>query len=283
MAMGKTRVNRRLESFYGAITSVDAILRALARDRQEESTVTAADLYTRSLDCQNLGGFGLLERHAALVAEYQALGERQRVLDIGCGLGGPGRYLADRFGCAVTGIDVLPTRVQAAATLTQMVGLGNRITYCQVDATSLPFSAHQFEQAWMLDVSIHIANKAALFRELARVVQVDGLLVLHDQLGPLPPAMRPVTRRAPYIAPALPQLLRYVERAGFRVLTWRDTTDTVLTYMQGRRADLVQGVERGTREAQRRRQRRLAMLTAYLEALGTQGSRTGILIARRTA
>ena len=95
--------------------------------------------------------------------------------------------------------------------------------------------------------------------------------------------MRPVTRRAPYIAPTLPQLVRYVERAGFRVLTWRDTIDTVLTYMQGRRAELVQGVERGTRAAQRRRQRRLAMLTAYMEALGTQGSRTGLLIARRTA
>jgi hypothetical protein len=135
----------------------------------------------------------------------------------------------------------------------------------------------------MLDVSIHIANKAALFGELARVVRVDGLLVLHDQLGPLPPAMRSVTRRAPYIAPTLPQLLRYVEGAGFRVLTWRDTTDMVLTYMQGRRAELLPGVERGPRVARLRRQRRLTMLTAYIEALGQQGSRTGLLIARRTA
>src|SRR5262249_52236086 len=265
------------------VTSVDAILRALARDRQEEGKVTAADLYTRSLDCQNLGGFALLERHAALAAEHSALGVGQRVLDVGCGLGGPGRYLADRFGCAVTGIDVLPARVQAAATLTALVGLGDRVAYLQVDATSLPFPAHQFDQAWMLDVSIHIANKAVLFGELARVVNADGLLVLHDQLGPLPPAMRSVTRRAPYIAPTLPQLVRYIEGAGFRVLTWRDTTDTVLAYMQGRREGLLQAVERGTRAAQRRRQRRLAATTAYVEALGQQGSRTGILIARRTA
>ena len=122
--MSNTRVSRRLDSFYEELTSVDAILRALARDRPEAGTVTAADLYTRSLDCQNQGGFALLERHAALVTEYSALGEGQRVLDAGCGLGGPGRYLADRFGCAVTGIDVLQARVQAAATLTRMVGLG---------------------------------------------------------------------------------------------------------------------------------------------------------------
>ena len=202
MVMDTTHVNRRLHRFYDELTSVDAIRRALARDMPEEETVTAADLYTRSLDCQNLGGFGLLERHAALVAEYQALGARQRVLDMGCGLGGPGRYLADRLGCAVTGMDVLPMRVQAAATLTQMVGLGDRITYCQGDATRLPFPAQQFAQAWLLDVSIHIANKAALFEELARVVHADGLLVLHDQLGPLPPAMRSVTRRVAYLLAA---------------------------------------------------------------------------------
>jgi hypothetical protein len=57
----------------------------------------------------------------------------------------------------------------------------------------------------------------------------------------------------------------------------------VCAYPQGRRADLLQGVERSTRVAQRRHQRRLAMITAYIEALGKQGSRTGILIARRTA
>ena len=95
--MGNTRVNRRLHRFYDELTSVDAIRRALARDMPEEETITAADLYTRSLDCQNLGGFGLLERHAALVAEYQALGARQRILDMGCGLGGPGRYLAETW------------------------------------------------------------------------------------------------------------------------------------------------------------------------------------------
>src|SRR5262245_16023923 len=269
--MSNTRVNRRLHSFYDEISSVDAILRVLAREGLEEGSLTAADLYTRSLDCQNHGGFALLERHAALVTEYSALGEGQRVLDAGCGLGGPGRYLADRFGCAVTGIDVLPARVQAAATLTRLVGLGDRVAFCQGDATYLPFAAHQFEQVWILDVSIHIANKAALFGEVARVVKTAGLLVLHDQPGPLPPAMRPVTRRAPYSAPTLPQLVRYVEGAGYRVLTWRDTTETVLTHMQGRREELLQGVERGTRAARQRRQRRLANLTAHQEALGQPG------------
>jgi hypothetical protein len=53
--------------------------------------------------------------------------------------------------------------------------------------------------------------------------------------------------------------------------------------MQERRAELLPGVERDTRAARQRRQRRLAMLTAYIKALGQQGSRIGLLIARRLA
>src|SRR5215831_3998124 len=154
MVMDTTPVHRRLHRFYAELTSVDAILRVLTREGLEAGLLTAADLYTRSLDCQNHGGFALLERHAALVTEYSGLGKEQRVLDAGCGLGGPGRYLADRFGCAVTGIDMLPARVQAAVTLSRLVGLGDSVAYCQGDATSLPFAVPQFTQVWMLDVSI---------------------------------------------------------------------------------------------------------------------------------
>jgi len=209
----KTCSVRRLERFYGEMTSVDAVLRGLGKDGAS-GKVAAADLYTRSLDVQNLGGFEMLERTAALAAESAALDGTSQVLDVGCGVGGPGRYLADRFGCTVTGIDLLPERIQVAAALTKMVGLTKRVAYRQADATDLPFSDAAFDQAWMLDASVHVADKGALFRQLARVLKPQGLLVMHDHIGPLPPAMRPVTRRAPYIAPSLPQMLRYIERGS---------------------------------------------------------------------
>lgn len=270
---------QRLEDFYGPLTSVDAVLRGLPEDRAS-GKVTAADLYTRSLDCQNLGGFEMLERIAALAAEHAALDGTRRVLDVGCGVGGPGRYLADRFRCAVTGIDLLPERIKAARALTRMVGLTERVTYRRADATRLPFSRATFDQAWMLDASVHVADKRGLFGELARVLKPQGLLVLHDHIGPLPPAMRPVTRDAPYIAPSLRQMVGYVERAGFRLLLWRDTTRRVLEWMESRPAPPGEQREDATAEERARQQRRLAYRTAYIQAL-REGMRTGLLIATR--
>ena len=50
-------VTRRLTRFYEEISSLDSIVRALSRAGVDTGKITAGDLYTRGLDCQNLGGF----------------------------------------------------------------------------------------------------------------------------------------------------------------------------------------------------------------------------------
>jgi SAM-dependent methyltransferase len=45
------------------------------------------------------------------------------ILDIGCGIGGPARYIAARFQCRVSGIDITPAFVEAANRLTSLLGM----------------------------------------------------------------------------------------------------------------------------------------------------------------
>jgi SAM-dependent methyltransferase len=130
----------------------------------------------------------MLVTAANAVADYGVPVAAEQVLDIGCGMGGPGRFIADRFGCAVLGIDLLPVRVEAARALTERTHMGSRLSYRVASATELPFDDDSFAQVWMLDVGIHVGDKRALFAEIARVLRPGGLLVMHDQTGPLPPA-----------------------------------------------------------------------------------------------
>ncbi len=107
--------------------------------------------------------------------------------------------------------------------------------------------------------------------------------MLHDQWGPLPPAIRPVMRRAPYFAPTLGQLLRNLEKAGFRLLAWQDTTAHVLAYMRELQdGQLEQRLKSAATATDRGRYQQLLFYRkVYVEALGTQGSRTGVLVAER--
>src|SRR4051794_23159157 len=230
--MASATATGQLTSFYGEMTSLDRVRRALERDGVDVEHLQARDLYERDQDCQNLGAFKMLEVIAAAVTERGAPQPDDHVLDVGCGMGGPGRFLVDRFGCTVTGIDLLPLRVEVAEELTKRTGLAERISYRVASATELPFEDGEFAQVWMLDVGIHVRDKAAMFAEIARVLRRGGLLVMHDQMGPLAKAMAPATRHAPFVAPSLPQLIRYVEAAGLRLMTWQDSTARIVDSFQ---------------------------------------------------
>jgi ubiquinone/menaquinone biosynthesis C-methylase UbiE len=278
-----TASTTRLTKFYGEISpSLDSILSALAAAGVDLDHVQASDLYERDLDCHNLGMHRMLEVLVDVAAEYRVPTSDDTLLDLGCGMGGPGRFLADRFGCSLIGVDLLPPRVELAQTLTNLTGMSDRISYRVADATDLHFEDNSFEHVWMLDVSMHIRDKQALFAEIARVLRPDGSLVIHEQTGPLPKAMQPVMRQAPYIAPSLPQLIRYVEGAGLRMLTWLDTTDRVLDYFLRIRSMLGDASEPVSDAlGAEQREHGGAVLNGYIETLANLGGRTGLLVATR--
>jgi ubiquinone/menaquinone biosynthesis C-methylase UbiE len=268
----------RLTRFYGEMSpTVETVKEALAVAGVDPEHPRASDLYQRDIDCHNLGMFPMVQLVASVAAEYTVPSSDDVVLDVGCGLGGPSRYLADQFGCSVVGIDLLPLRVEIAQQLAALTGSVDRVSYRVADATALDFDDASFAHVWMLDVSMHIRDKRALFDEIARVLRPDGLMVMHEQTGPLPAAMGPARRQAPYIAPALPQLIRYIEDAQLRMLTWRDTTTVALHYFLGMR-DLLLGT---SEPVESRRKTGVPILDGYLETFTHLNGRTGVLVARR--
>src|SRR5581483_3727862 len=51
------------------------------------------------------------------------------VLDAGCGIGGPARFLAESFGCAVTGVDLSEPFIEAARYLTSRTGQSGKVSF----------------------------------------------------------------------------------------------------------------------------------------------------------
>jgi ubiquinone/menaquinone biosynthesis C-methylase UbiE len=99
------------------------------------------------------------------------LSPEKHVLDVGCGLGGPARFVASWYGCRVTGIDLTPEYVETARVLCGWVGLDDRISLHQGSALSLPFADRAFDGAYMLHVGMNIVDKAGLCSEVGRVLR----------------------------------------------------------------------------------------------------------------
>lgn len=102
------------------------------------------------------------------------------VLDVGCGIGGAARTMVLATGSTVTGVDLTPEFVDAAVELTSMLGLADRASFRLGSALELPFDDAAFDVVTMIHVGMNIADKWALFEELARVLRPEGTLAVYD-------------------------------------------------------------------------------------------------------
>ena len=103
----------------------DVILAALTAAGIDIEHLTPDDL--APVDEFHSGG-----RNATMrLAQLAQINGSERVLDVGCGIGGPSRYLASTFGCQVTGLDLTQEFVALAAMLAQRTRLADKVTYRQ--------------------------------------------------------------------------------------------------------------------------------------------------------
>ncbi len=167
-------VEREVADHYAHGTLIEAIEKALAASGIERDAITVADL--APVDEFHIGG-----RPATVdLAGLLTLVPSDRVLDVGCGLGGAARFFADEVGCAVTGIDLTEDFIQAARELSSWVGLGERNTFEHASALAMPFGDASFDAAYMLHVGMNIEAKTELFTEIARVLAPGGHLGIYD-------------------------------------------------------------------------------------------------------
>lgn len=209
---------------YGSGRVMEGIRAALARAGLGARAVTEADL--KAVDEFHTGGAAATE---ALLDQI-AIGPDSRVLDLGCGIGGPARTIAAGRGAFVTGIDLTPEYVAAARELSALVGLGDRTAFLQGSVTALPVADGSADVALMQHVGMNVADKPALFREAARVLAPGGVFALFDVMAgpeagppafPLPWASAPETS---FVAP--PEAYRAAAAAaGFVPRAERDRTE----------------------------------------------------------
>lgn len=209
---------------YGGEGDVaEAIAASLRNAGKDMTRLTTADL--ASVDEFHIGG-----RAATLeLARHLKLGPSSRVLDIGSGLGGPARTLAETYSCHVTGVDLTPAFCSAASTLSAWVGLSEHIGFQQGDATALPFGDSTFDAAMTIHVAMNIAAKDRMYQEARRVLRRGAHFGVYDVLQgeggdvlyPVPWARQPSISHL--VTPT--EMSDLLSRAGFSIAETRDSTE----------------------------------------------------------
>lgn len=102
----------------------------------------------------------------------------QKVLDVGCGIGGTSRYLAAKFPeASVTGITLSPNQVKRGTQLAADRGLSN-VEFKVMDALKMEYPDNSFDLVWACESGEHMPDKAAYVAEMVRVLKPGGTLVI---------------------------------------------------------------------------------------------------------
>ena len=155
------------------------IISALEKTYKSLDSLTVKDL--APVDHVHARGFpATVELGDRLTIEPQ-----QHILDIGCGIGGPARYLAQRFQCKVSGVDITKPFVEAANKLTHLLGMDDRVIVEHGDGHQLPHEDGVFDGAYTQHVTMNVADRAQFFAEAYRVLKPGAFFALTEHgLGP---------------------------------------------------------------------------------------------------
>jgi ubiquinone/menaquinone biosynthesis C-methylase UbiE len=123
----------------------------------------------------NIGGAPSMD----VLADRCEIDEDSHVLDVGCGTGGNAAYLAENYGCRVTGVDISGLMIEQANRRASELGIEDRLSFQVGDAYGLEFPEESFDTVITIFVSQFLDLERA-FPEFMLVLKKEGFLGINE-------------------------------------------------------------------------------------------------------
>ena len=108
----------------------------------------------------------------------------QRILDIGCGIGGPAFVLAEKYGAYVVGIDIESELIARARLRAKELKIDSRCEFLLVEPGPMTFPDESFDVVLSTGVIMQIEDKQQVFEDALRVLKPGGALTSYDWMKP---------------------------------------------------------------------------------------------------
>ncbi|KAK4744169.1 hypothetical protein SAY87_010481 [Trapa incisa] len=157
----------------------------------------------------------------------------QKVLDVGCGIGGGDFYMAEKYEAEVLGIDLSVNMISFA--LERAIGLKCSVEFEVADCTTKEYPENSFDVIYSRDTILHIQDKPALFRSFFKWLKPGGKVLISDYCrspGRPSPEFAAYIKQRGYDLHDVETYSQMLRDAGFSNVIAEDRTDQFINVLE---------------------------------------------------
>jgi len=121
-----------------------------------------------------------IARHEMYLAHRLGLEKGKVALDLGCGVGGPGRTMARFSGAKIIGLNNNEYQISRCKALTSKQGLNHLCTYMKADWMHIPIEDNAFDSVFHVEALEHSPDRVAACKEIIRTIKPGGYFAGYD-------------------------------------------------------------------------------------------------------
>merc|ERR1712168_797539 len=161
----------------------------------------------------------------------------QKVLDVGCGIGGSAFFMAGNYGVDVYGIDLANNMISIANDKRNAMnpGVKHRCQFHVADATIMEYPENFYDVVYSRDTILHIPGKEQLFKKFLSALKPGGKLMISDYCcGDQEHSQRfkDYVASRDYKLYTVKEYGKIIERSGFKNVVAMDKTNLMINIMK---------------------------------------------------
>ncbi|TKV99423.1 hypothetical protein SEVIR_8G042500v4 [Setaria viridis] len=176
-----------------------------------------------------------IKRFEHFIALQLGLKKGMKVLDVGCGIGGPLREIARFSSTQITGLNNNAYQISRGKEIISSAGLTEQCNFIKGDFMNMPFPDNTFDAAYAIEATIHAPDALGAYKEIYRVLKPGQYfaldeLCLTDRFDPNNAKHRNIKSQIE-IGSGLPdirstrQCIQAMKDAGFEVVIAKDLAE----------------------------------------------------------
>ncbi|KAK5999113.1 Sterol 24-C-methyltransferase erg6 [Cladobotryum mycophilum] len=123
-----------------------------------------------------------IARHEHYLAHSIGIKEGYKVLDVGCGVGGPAREIAKFTGCHVTGLNNNDYQIDRATHYAEKEGLAKQLSFVKGDFMQMTFPDNTFDAVYAIEATVHAPSLEGIYSQIFRVLKPGGVFGVYEWL-----------------------------------------------------------------------------------------------------